>query len=145
MICLFGAVCKELELNETSTRFDPGNQRRIHKQAQCSCDSLCDPNRDPSTDSSPSYSFQRSLPFYAMSSSSTPTTPEVCGSDGQTYSNECELKLYSCRIQESIIPISPGPCRSESLSLSDFFSHPLFFFLFLFIFLSRLLFALRKR
>lgn len=114
MICLFGAVCKEVDINN-ETRSELSSNRRGGKQAQCSCDSLCDPNRDPSSDPSPSFSFQRSLPFYAMPplTSSSVTTTEVCGSDGQTYSNECELKLYSCRIQESIIPISPGPCRSK--------------------------------
>lgn len=38
---------------------------------------------------------------------------EVCGSNGITYANECELRMHSCRIQESIIVLSKGPCKSE--------------------------------
>ena len=51
-------------------------------------------------------------------------TSEVCGSNGITYASECELRLHSCRIQESIIVISKGPCKSKlHPCFSFFFTH----------------------
>lgn len=125
MICLFGAKCKE----------------RPGRKAQCVCDELCNPhdsggNSSSSSSSSPYHSSSSSFSSSSSSSSSfrSPSTPslhhssslsssasstfpnhfgEVCGSDGVTYGNECHLKLYSCRIQESIIPLSTGPCKSK--------------------------------
>lgn len=35
----------------------------------------------------------------------------VCGSDGQTYSSECQLKLYACRYQKDIVVKSHTSCK----------------------------------
>lgn len=50
--------------------------------------------------------------------SSAVSTSEVCGSNGITYPSECELRLHSCRIQESIIVISKGPCKSKFVDIN---------------------------
>ena len=39
----------------------------------------------------------------------------VCGSDGHTYSSECQLKEDQCRNQRSIIVTSYSPCRGNYL------------------------------
>ncbi|KAJ9583858.1 hypothetical protein L9F63_021797, partial [Diploptera punctata] len=35
----------------------------------------------------------------------------VCGSDGQTYGSECQLKLFACRYQKDIVVQAFGPCK----------------------------------
>jgi len=37
---------------------------------------------------------------------------EVCGSDGKTYPNSCELEYFSCRKYWDIQEVSQGPCES---------------------------------
>ena len=37
----------------------------------------------------------------------------VCGSDGNTYRSECQLRQYSCRIQKEIIIVNRSPCKGE--------------------------------
>lgn len=136
MVCLFGSKCKE-----TSTS---GGGRKAQCVCDGLCDQRT--NDFVASNGNHSAPFMPSSSAL-VSSSSSPTvglfsfTPvgnnnkegnnktrnnnssksltgtEVCGSDGKTYKSEAELRCHSCRIQESIIIIHPGPCRSkENLS-----------------------------
>ena len=42
---------------------------------------------------------------------------KVCGSDGVTYMNECELRIASCRHQKIISVESRGACGKNLLVL----------------------------
>ncbi|XP_014210808.1 agrin-like [Copidosoma floridanum] len=44
----------------------------------------------------------------------------VCGSDSQTYVNECELRLYACRYQTDVVSQAFGHCRDDSMTNTDF-------------------------
>ena len=41
----------------------------------------------------------------------------VCGSDGNTYRTECQLRQYSCRIQKEIILTKYEPCTDAPRSV----------------------------
>ncbi|EFP07680.1 CRE-AGR-1 protein [Caenorhabditis remanei] len=43
----------------------------------------------------------------------------VCGSDGTTYSNLCELKMFACKHQMDVVPVSMGICDDESFEVLD--------------------------
>lgn len=43
----------------------------------------------------------------------------VCGSDGQTYTSECHLRLQACRTQTDIVVQAFGICREETGSGTD--------------------------
>ncbi|XP_054266356.1 agrin-like [Macrosteles quadrilineatus] len=40
----------------------------------------------------------------------------VCGSDGQTYGSECQLKLYACRYQKDVSVQAMGACTEDMLA-----------------------------
>ncbi|XP_051154479.1 agrin-like isoform X3 [Leptopilina boulardi] len=48
-----------------------------------------------------------------------PSIP-VCGSDGQSYDNECELRLNACRHQADIVTQAFGHCRDDPSVNTDF-------------------------
>ena len=41
----------------------------------------------------------------------------VCGSDGNTYRSECQLRQYSCRIQKEIVITKYDPCTDAPRSI----------------------------
>ncbi|CAI2344090.1 unnamed protein product [Caenorhabditis sp. 36 PRJEB53466] len=43
----------------------------------------------------------------------------VCGSDGTTYTNLCELKMFACKHQIDVVPVSMGICDDESFEVLD--------------------------
>ncbi|NWU52546.1 TEFF1 protein, partial [Dromas ardeola] len=43
----------------------------------------------------------------------------VCGSNGDTYQNECFLRRASCKHQKEITVVSRGPCYSVVLSVNN--------------------------
>lgn len=51
-----------------------------------------------------------SLSWYLYVFRSQLANAEVCGTDGITYRNECELKLAACRNQQFIVVASKGDC-----------------------------------
>ncbi|GIY58961.1 hypothetical protein CDAR_451321 [Caerostris darwini] len=69
-------------------------------QAQCICDLNCSPDDNKDL---------------------------VCGSDGNTYGSECQMKLFSCRYQKTITVESHSPCakdgKKKKLEMPVFLKH----------------------
>lgn len=102
MSCLFGAKCREL--------VGSGHASHAGPAAQCVCEDTCGA---PPKARAGAAQLRRS-PYFGWQAdlgTSLGAQGEVCGSDANTYASECQLKLYSCRIQESIVALSAGPCR----------------------------------
>lgn len=45
---------------------------------------------------------------------------QVCGSDGATYSNDCELKKTRCERHQDLFVAAQGPCRGERQDYYNF-------------------------
>ncbi|CAI5441603.1 unnamed protein product [Caenorhabditis angaria] len=41
----------------------------------------------------------------------------VCGSDGETYSNMCEMKMFACKHQMDLTAVSMGICDNDNLEI----------------------------
>ena len=39
--------------------------------------------------------------------------PAVCGTDGQQYGSECQLRMFACRRQVPIMKAYDGPCKGR--------------------------------
>ena len=53
----------------------------------------------------------------------------VCGSDSQTYSNECQLRVAACQTKSDITVQSEGECGNDDGFFLFLFSYPFFIFL----------------
>ncbi|GJQ68230.1 hypothetical protein Trydic_g10765 [Trypoxylus dichotomus] len=48
------------------------------------------------------------------------TDPQiVCGSDGQTYSSACQLRLIACKLQKDIVVQAFGTCKEDMFTSTD--------------------------
>ncbi|KAI1287382.1 Agrin [Halotydeus destructor] len=101
-VCPDGAVLvSDGCLDETRCKFGSICKERPGRGVQCSCEHIKCPNGE---------SGQGGAVRKASSA--------VCGSDGHTYTSECHLKLFSCRMQRKTVKLHDDRCKSTTDSVT---------------------------
>lgn len=55
--------------------------------------------------------------IFTMLTSMLQVLRRVCGNDGRTYDNECELRRQSCLNKRIVVPAMSGDCGKSPLSI----------------------------
>lgn len=72
----------------------------------CACEMECD---------SIKYGFPYQFIQFNISILGIASNMSVCGSDGQTYEGLCQLRLFACKHQIDLMPVSLGICDSGTI------------------------------